>query len=517
VNGSTWTASEVDFKAEGFATGNVTVDATVTDAAGNVANATQQTIVYDTLNQVFIAATQMDDNIVNGSESSNVTITGTSNGLDANTISVTITDGSTTTSAATGTSGTGTGASWTVTGIDISSLIEGTISVNVTVTDDAGNSATASKSLKYDESATISISSPIEGDGKVSSDELTTVLVTGTTTGVENNNDVTVTFSDGSNPDVTKTVQVASNAWTISGDEADLSSLTDGSITVTADVSDDAGNVADQASTTITLDRTVALAITSWTTAVNVSNSSAVAASGTTDSEAGNVVEIVFADADSVNTVTKNATVIAGTPNTWSISSVNLGGLNVGTGTVAVSVSDDAGNTIGTDVNNPVSQSFLIDNTAPLITYVNLASSNTDTDSLHVKEGETVTLTMNFDDDLTGSPTVVFQSGNVDITNSGSITYSEIDAGDNIWTAAYTVDGGDTEGAVSFEIDFTDDAGNVGNAVTSTTNSSSVEVDLTDAVLTTVSLYKYCYYTNSLWSILHRLSQLPRYCCSSYS
>ncbi|MEQ9305737.1 MAG: Ig-like domain-containing protein, partial [Marinoscillum sp.] len=58
------------------------------------------------------------------------------------------------------------------------------------------------------------------------------------------------------------------------------------------------------------------------------------------------------------------------------------------------------------------------------------------------------------------------------------------------------VDGGDTEGAVTFTITFTDDAGNVGNAVTSTTNSSSVEVDLTDAVLTTVSLYSDNTYTD---------------------
>ncbi|MEQ8474440.1 MAG: Calx-beta domain-containing protein [Marinoscillum sp.] len=467
VNGGTWTASEVDFKAEGFATGNITVDATVEDAAENVANAAQRTIVYDTLNQVFIAATQMDDNIISGSEASNVTITGTSNGLDGNTISVTITDGSTTTTAATGTSGTGTGASWTVTGIDITSLIEGTISVNVSVTDDAGNTATASKSLKYDESATVAISTPIEGDGYVNNTEATTVVVSGTTTGVENGNNVTVTFSDadGGTADITTSLpSVSSNAWTTA--DIDLSALTDGTVTVTANVSDNAGNAATQASTTITLDRSVTISIDTYDANVNASEDNSLTVSGSTDAEDGQTVTINFDDGS--NDLSKSATVASGA---WTVTGVNVSGLDDGTITITADVTDLAGNSGSANVN------FALDKTANIAIASTLMTDNV----INASEATSVTISGTSGSIENGRPVnVSITDGTNTFDPSGSET--TVDGSGN-WT--YTFDISSTS-LTETDLDITVTSADVaGNSATAT---KTIHYDATATIALTTPI-----------------------------
>ena len=93
---------------------------------------------------------------------------------------------------------------------------------------------------------TVAITTPIEVDDIVNAAEDADVTISGTTTGVEDGQTVTVEFDDGVNPVVQVTGTVTSNAWTAS--DANISGLDDGTITVTADVSDVAGNAATQAS-----------------------------------------------------------------------------------------------------------------------------------------------------------------------------------------------------------------------------------------------------------------------------
>ncbi|WP_405251381.1 gliding motility-associated C-terminal domain-containing protein [Dokdonia sp. Asnod3-C12] len=88
---------------------------------------------------------------------------------------------------------------------------------------------------------TITIDTPIEGDGIVDSNEDDDVTISGTTTDVEDGQIVTVTFSDGVNI-VTTTATVIGGVWTAT--DADISGLNNGSITVTADVTDFGGNPA---------------------------------------------------------------------------------------------------------------------------------------------------------------------------------------------------------------------------------------------------------------------------------
>ncbi|NJB37524.1 hypothetical protein HCO57_13050, partial [Croceivirga sp. JEA036] len=89
---------------------------------------------------------------------------------------------------------------------------------------------------------TIDITTPIEGDNIVNAAEDGDVTISGTTTAIEDGQVVTVTFDDGVNPPVTTTATVSGNAWTAT--DADISGLDNGTITVTADVTDVAGNPA---------------------------------------------------------------------------------------------------------------------------------------------------------------------------------------------------------------------------------------------------------------------------------
>ena len=96
------------------------------------------------------------------------------------------------------------------------------------------------------------IDATLEVDNIVSSAEDETVSVTGTSTGVEEGQSVYVRLSDGTT-DVEVTATVGSDGtWTAT--DANISELTNGEITITADVSDAAGNAATQATKTITLD-----------------------------------------------------------------------------------------------------------------------------------------------------------------------------------------------------------------------------------------------------------------------
>jgi len=93
------------------------------------------------------------------------------------------------------------------------------------------------------------ITTPIEGDDVVDETEHNSVLVEGT---AEANSTVEVTFSDGVNPDVIVTVVTNGGGnWTLLGNEADISLLSEGNITVTATSMDAAGNTSLPVSETI--------------------------------------------------------------------------------------------------------------------------------------------------------------------------------------------------------------------------------------------------------------------------
>ena len=249
VTNGGWSTSGADIS--GFNNGNVTVRADVSDLAGNQATQASKVVTLDNVATISIASTIAGDNIVNAAEDGSVVISGATTGVEnGRTVTVTLSDG---THTVTKTAVVSNGA-WSTSGADISGFTNGNITVHADVSDLAGNAATqASKTITLDNVApTIAIASTIAGDNIVNAAEDNSVVISGTTSGVENGRTVTVTLSDGVHGAVTTTATVNNNTWTAAG--ADIHNLNDGNITVLANVSDAAGNAATQASKALALD-----------------------------------------------------------------------------------------------------------------------------------------------------------------------------------------------------------------------------------------------------------------------
>ncbi|WP_205692143.1 beta strand repeat-containing protein, partial [Cellulophaga sp. Z1A5H] len=325
-----WTATDADIS--GLDNGTITVKADVTDFGGNPATDNDPITLDNSLPTIDITTPIEGDNVVNAAEDADVTISGTTTDVeDGQTVTVTFSDGTNTVT----TTATVSGDTWTATDADISGLTNGPITVTADVTDVALNPATDNDPITLDNSLpTIDITTPIEGDNVVNAAEDGDVTISGTTTGVEDNQIVTVTFSDGTNTVIT-TATVSGDTWTAT--DADISGLTNGPITVTADVTDVALNPATD-NDPITLDNSLpTIDITTPIEGDNVVNAAEdgdVTISGsTTDVEDGQTVTVTFSDG--TNTVTTTATVSG---DTWTATDADISGLTNGPITVTADV-----------------------------------------------------------------------------------------------------------------------------------------------------------------------------------
>lgn len=114
---------------------------------------------------------------------------------------------------------------------------------------------------------------------------------------------------------------------------------------------------------------------------------------------------------------------------------------------------------------------FVVDNTAPALSTVTIASNNANT--AQAKVGDTVTVSFTTDGTQSGSPTATILGHAATVTNTGG----------NNYTATYTLVNGDTDGAVSFSITASDAAGNTMTAVTAVTDTSAVNFNKTAPTL----------------------------------
>jgi plastocyanin len=218
------------------------------------------------------------------------------------------------------------------------------VTVKAQVSDVAGNKATDSHSDKLDTTATKITADGSGSDGVFNKSEAAGAAVSGSTTGVEAGQIVTLTFTDSANHVVTTTAKVGSDgSWSVPAQSPD--GLTDGSVTVKAEVSDVAGNVASDsqqrhaghhATITITADGSGNDGV------FNKSEAAGAAVSGTTTGvEAGQIVTLTFTDSAN-HVVTTTAKV--GSDGSWSVPAQSLSTLVDGSVTVKAEVSDVAGN-----------------------------------------------------------------------------------------------------------------------------------------------------------------------------
>lgn len=221
TNGA-WTASGIDVS--GLSDGTITYTATTTDAAGDTVNASK-TATKDTV--ASIAVTLVTDPVTMLNKT-NASASGTTE-VGA-TVMVTVTDGTTTTAPVKATvDGSG---KWSVTGIDVSSLKDGSITYTATATDAAGNTGTATKTASKDTVApsvsVTTVTDPVNSLNETNTSASGTTVVRDT---------VTVTATDGTTTTapVTATVDGSGN-WTATG--IDVSGLMNGTITYTATATD---------------------------------------------------------------------------------------------------------------------------------------------------------------------------------------------------------------------------------------------------------------------------------------
>ncbi|MCO6180963.1 FG-GAP-like repeat-containing protein, partial [Ciceribacter sp. RN22] len=185
----------------------------------------------------------------------------------------------------------------------------------------------------------IAIDTPIAGDDIVNLAESTGVTITGTTTGVEAGQTVTVTLTDGTNTVTTTATVLPDGTWQAA--PADLSTLTDGPVDVAANVTNAGGTSATDTApaaldTTPPLATIEAMSNDSATYGDFISSADTTQMSGTTDPGA---TVTISAGGTVIGTVTADAT------GTWISSSIDLSGLATGaTLTVSAEVTDAAGN-----------------------------------------------------------------------------------------------------------------------------------------------------------------------------
>ncbi|WP_255229390.1 Ig-like domain-containing protein [Pseudoalteromonas sp. HM-SA03] len=182
-NTGAWTISGSEFDVSTFNNGTLTVSASQNDVAGNTSSAASTTITLDNAapSAPSIITPIEGDGLISAAEDNDVLIAGT--GAEAgNSVTVTIHDGANSLSRTVTADNTG---AWTISGseFDVSTFNNGTLTVTASQSDAAGNSSSAASStVTLDNSAPSapSITTPIEGDGRVNAAEDNDVLIVGT-------------------------------------------------------------------------------------------------------------------------------------------------------------------------------------------------------------------------------------------------------------------------------------------------------------------------------------------------
>src|SRR6185369_11045562 len=204
----------------------------------------------------FAVTVAASDKVTNNVEKTDVSLTLSGVDSDAVSVAVSIDDGDASTAPVTATA-TKIGGVWTLADVNLASLKDGLVTVTATVTDGAGNTKQVTDTLTLDTTADAdnNFAVTVAASDKVTNNvEKTSVSLT--LSGVDSDAvSVAVSIDDGdaSTAPVTATATKVGGVWTLA--DVNLASLKDGLVTVTATVTDAAGNTK-QATDTLTVDTT---------------------------------------------------------------------------------------------------------------------------------------------------------------------------------------------------------------------------------------------------------------------
>ncbi len=449
----TWRAAIPAADVGALAAGTVTVTVAGQSSAGNPVSISHDVTVDLATVAISIDAIASDDVINAAEKGADLVLSGATSNVEENQ-TVTITFGGKSYTATVGADG-----KWTATvpAADLAGLKDGDASVQVSVTNVNGNSASAGREYSVDATApTVTINTLATDDILNAAEAKSDLTVSGTST-AEAGQTVTVSLNG---KDYTTTVS-ADGSWTLNVPAADLAGLTDGSVTVTASVSDKAGNPA-SVDHNLTVDVTVP-AVTINTIAgddvINVAeHSQAHVISGTaTGAAAGDKVTVTIGG--------QTYTTVLDAAGNWSVgvpASV-ISGLSDGTVTVTASVTDAAGNT-GTGSHN-----VTVDTGLPSVNFNAISDDNV---LNAVEKGQDLS--------VSGTSANLAEGTVVTVTLNGK-NYTATTAADGTWSL--TVPAADLAGLgqANYTLNATATNG-VGNSVSNTANL------LVDTALPTVTI-----------------------------
>ncbi|MBO6766575.1 S-layer family protein, partial [Maricaulis sp.] len=331
---ATDTISGIDVS--GLNDGTLTLSVTLTDGSGNTGSAATDTASKDatapsgysvTLGQDPVTAaneTAVSFTFADGEASADYAYTISSNNGGAN---------------VTG-SGTLSGATDTISGIDVSGLNDGTLTLSVTLTDPAGNTgAAATDTAEKDADAPSGYSVSFD-QAAVNAGNADSVSFTFAGAEVGTDYDYTITSSHGGGS-VTGSGTIATATDQIGG--IDVLSLVDGTLTLSVRLTDSGGNTGSAATATVSKDVVVPSGYTvsldqDPVTAANVNAVSFTFAGA----EVGADYDYTITSSGGGGSVTGSGTIATATDQ---ISGIDVSGLPDGTLTLSVTLTDPAGNT----------------------------------------------------------------------------------------------------------------------------------------------------------------------------
>ena len=449
----TWSAAIPSADVSALAAGTVTVNVEGQSSAGNPVTINHD-VTVDLANVAISIDAIASDDVINAAErGADLVLSGTTSNVEENQI-VTITFGGKNYTATVDAEG-----KWTATvpSADLTGLKDGDASVQVSVTNVNGNSASAGREYSVDATApSVTINTIATDDILNASEAQSDLAISGTST-AEAGQTVTVSLNG---KDYTTTVS-ANGSWTLNVPAADLAGLTDGSVTVTAAVSDKAGNPA-SVDHTLTVDVTVP-AVTIHTVAgddvINVAehNQAQIISGSATGAAAGDKVTVTIGG--------QTYTTVLDAAGNWSVgvpASV-ISGLSDGSVTVTASVTDAAGNT-GSGTHN-----VTVDTGLPSVSFNAISDDNV---LNAVEKGQDLS--------VNGTSANLAEGTVVTVTLNGK-NYTATTAADGTWSL--TVPAADLAGLgqASYTLNATATNG-VGNSVSSSANL------LVDTALPTVTI-----------------------------
>ncbi|EFF7238316.1 Ig-like domain-containing protein, partial [Escherichia coli] len=369
--------------------GDATVQASVSTINGNTASATHAYSVDATTPTLAINTIATDD-ILNAAEAGNpLTISGSSTAEAGQTVTVTL-------NGVTYSGSVQADGSWSVSlpTADLSNLTASQYTVSASVSDKAGNPASANHGLAVDLTVPVLTINTVSGDDIINAAEHGQALViSGSSTGGEAGDVITVTL----NSKTYTTMLDASGNWSVGVPAADVTALGSGPQTITAAITDAAGN-SDDASRTVTVNLaapTIGINTIATDDVIKATEKGAdLQITGTSNQPAGTTITVTLNGQNYTATTDSNGNWSATVP----ASAVSaLGEANY---TVTANVTDTAGNS------NSASHNVLVNSALPAVTInavatddiINAAESgNAQTISGQVTgaaQGDTVTVTL---------------------------------------------------------------------------------------------------------------------------